>query len=82
MKRHTKRNARYGLDIKGITHHEEADTLAQIGNLLAGHSGRAFVFDRQSNTWLLEGNVHEVRDALGALIALCTEPMHRNPDEA
>lgn len=71
MEWHNDRGARYGVDIKGTTRHEEADHLVHIGPLLVGHSGRAFVFDRASHSLLLEGSVDEVRDALGTLTASC-----------
>jgi hypothetical protein len=65
-----KRHSRYGIDIKCDSQHAEADDLAHIDELLAGHAGRAFVFDRQSRSLLLEGSVDDVRRALGTLTTL------------
>lgn len=68
-----KHNSRYGIDIKCAAQHAEADDLAHIDGLLAGHAGRAFVFDRQSQSLLLEGSVDDVRKALGVLTGLNAE---------
>ncbi len=62
--------ARFGIEIRGLSLHAEAGSLEEIHSLLHGHAGRVHVFDRQSKSLLLEGNIEQVRDELDSLTAL------------
>ena len=75
MRRHTQPSARYGVEIRSMALHAEADDLAHIGKLLNGHGGRVRVFDRQSRSLLFDGTVEEVRKALGTATTLGTEDL-------
>ena len=81
MRRHTQRYARYGVEIRGMSVHEEADDLARIGTLLNDHAGQVRVFDRQSRSLLFEGTVEEVRKALGTVTTLGTGDLCPKPGE-
>ncbi len=81
MRRHTQPSARYGVEIRSVALHAEADDLAHIGKLLNGHGGRVRVFDRQSRCLLFEGTVEEVRKALGTFTTPGAEDLRREPGE-
>ena len=60
-------NNRYGVEAKVPTVHFECESLGEVLTLLDGQAGIARVFDRHSQTMLLDGAVKDVREALGAL---------------
>lgn len=62
-------DARFGVEIRGLSLHAEAESLEDIHSLLRGQNGRVHVFDRQSKSLVLEGNIEQVREALVSLAA-------------
>ncbi len=63
-------NARFGIDIRGVSVHAEAATLEDIHSILHGHVGRVHIIDRQSKSLLLEGSIEQVRETLDSLTVL------------
>ena len=62
-------DARYGIDIRGLCSHAEANELAQVLALLYGHVGKVRVVDRRSHTVVFDGTVDEVRESICAFSA-------------
>ena len=58
---------RYGVEIKVPTVHMECESLADVLAMLEGQAGVARVFDRHSQTMVVDGAVNDVRDSLGDL---------------
>ena len=62
--------ARFGIEIRGVSTHVEAEELTDVGNLLHGHAGRVHIIDRLDRSLLMAGSVEEVRHQVETLVGL------------